>query len=292
MLDDLLLHPRTRKQLENFIASPVHGLMLTGPEGAGKRTVAIALSSQILHLSSKESLTSYPYYSLTDPSEATISIDEIRRLQKLLTLKTPSKDNQAIRRVLTIVDAGRMRFEAQNAFLKSLEEPPADTVIILTTGDSNAVLPTIYSRVQHIDILPVSEAMAKEYFTQQGIPASQLARQYALSQGQVGLLSALLRDEEHALKQSVEQAKALLKQTPGERLLITEQLAKDKEVVTMLIDACGRIAHAGLLSASKAGNKSAVKRWRECLEAVQSARNALRYNANTKLLVDQLLLSL
>lgn len=292
MFEDLLIHPRTRAQLEQFVAKPSHGLILTGPEGSGKKTLAHAVAAAILAVE-KGKLENYPYYSITDPAEPSITIDEIRTLQRLLNLKTPSVKGSNIRRVLTIIDANRMRFEAQNAFLKSLEEPPADTCIILTAEANGDLLQTIYSRVQRIDVLPVSESMAKEFYSKHGVTSTELGRNYALSQGQVGLLSSLLSKEAvHPLKEWVETAKLLLAKPAGERILQTDIYAKDKAGMLLLINAFGRIAHAALTQAGKAGNSVALQRWQKSLEAVQEARAALTHNANAKLLLDHLLLSL
>ncbi len=292
MFDDLLLHPRTRAQLEQFAVKPSHGLILTGPEGSGKLKIAHEIAAAVLHIASAK-LNNYPYYSLTNPSEPSITIDEVRVLQRLLTLKTPAVKDTNIRRIMTIIDAGRMRFEAQNAFLKSLEEPPTDTLIILTADANGSLLETIYSRVQRVDILPVSEAMAQEFYTKQGVSSIELSRNYALSQGQVGLLSSLVsKESDHPLKTWVETAKQLLAKPAGERVLQTEALSKDKPGVLLLMDALGRITHAALMHASKTKNSSAIDRWKKSLEAVQEAHEALRHNANTKLLLDYLLLSI
>ncbi|MDB5182956.1 MAG: polymerase delta prime subunit [Candidatus Saccharibacteria bacterium] len=291
MFEDLLLHPRTRTQLEQFAANPSHGLILIGPEGSGKKTLAHAVSAVLLSVEN-DKLANHPYYSLTNPDDPSITIDEIRALQRLLTLKTP-KTNDNIRRVLTTIDAGRMRFEAQNAFLKSLEEPPTDTCIILTVDATGDLLETMYSRAQKIDILPVSEAMAKEYYSKKGITSVELAKNYALSQGQVGLLSSLLSvDTNHPLKEWVETAKGLLAQPAGERIMQTDVLSKDKLGVLLLLNAFGRIAHAALTSAAKTSNAKAIERWKDSLEAVQNAHEAMTHNANTKLMLDHLLLSI
>jgi DNA polymerase-3 subunit delta' len=291
MFEDLLLHPRTRTQLEQFVASPSHGLILIGPEGSGKKTLAHAVSAAMLHVEN-EKLQNHPYYSLTNPEDPSITIDEIRALQRLLTLKTP-RTKDPIRRVLSIIDAGRMRFEAQNAFLKSLEEPPVDTCIILTVDANGDLLETMYSRAQKIDILPVSEAMANEYYSKKGTSSVELARNYALSQGQVGLLSSLLSTEaNHLLKEWVETAKSLLAQPAGERIMQTDVLSKDKPGVLLLLNAFGRIAHAALASSARTGNTKAIDRWKKSLETVQEAHEALLHNANTKLMLDHLLLSI
>jgi DNA polymerase-3 subunit delta' len=292
MFDGLLLHPRTRAQLDDFIANPVHGLILTGPEGAGRQSVAQVVAATLLQLKTIDQLASYPYYAHINPEAAVITIDEIRMLQGLLRLKTPQRDGQTIRRILVVINAGRMRSEAQNAFLKSLEEPPEDTVIIMTAEGSHDMLATIYSRLQRIEILPISQPPAQEFYKQQAISGHSFAAAYALSQGQAGLLHALLHDEAGALKESVDTAKGLLSMAAGERLLKIDELSKDKNGVVLLINALGRIAHAALRSASQTGNIKLVSRWQANMKLIEQARQTLRYNANQKLVLDQLLLNL
>ncbi len=292
MFNELLIHTRTRLQLDQFLSRPTHGIILTGPTGSGRATLARALAAALLHLPEASKLESYPYFSLVDPSENTITIDEIRGLQKLLTLRTPRGQSGAIQRIIIIVGAERMRSEAQNAFLKSLEEPPADTCIILTSEGNGGLLPTIYSRVQQIEILPVSEEQAHAYFTKRNMIAADFASNYALSQGQVGLLCALIDKKEHELRSGVEMAKKLLRASIGERLLQSDELSKDKQGLVILLNSLQRIAHAALLAASKTNKKESIKRWHDCMSAIQRATKSLEYNANTKLLIDDLLLNL
>lgn len=75
-----------------------------------------------------------------------IRIGAIRWVQNRLT----SSKNEAKRRICIIEDADRMNVNTANAFLKTLEEPPNDTVIILTTSKQNILLPTILSRCQRV----------------------------------------------------------------------------------------------------------------------------------------------
>lgn len=291
MFEDLLIHPRTLLQLEQFVKRPTHGLILVGPEGAGKKALAELVAVAVLGIPASK-LSAYPYYSVVNPDDASIPIDSIRALEQVLKLKTPTKDGKEIRRIITIIDAGRMRFEAQNAFLKNLEEPPADTLIIMTAEANGDLLPTIYSRMVRIEVLPVSENQAEEFYKQKGTPALMITRNYALSQGQVGLLNSLISDEAHPLKDAVETAKKLLSMPTGERLLQTDELSKDKVTLGLLLNALGRITHAALMQAGKTGNQAAVERWKNSLASVQSAIKAMSHNANPKLLLDDLLLSL
>ncbi len=81
-----------------------------------------------------------------------IRIDSIRMLEHNIYLSP----NEAEKKIYIIEDADEMNQQAANAFLKTLEEPPVDSVIILTTDRMDALLPTIVSRCQKVQFLPLS----------------------------------------------------------------------------------------------------------------------------------------
>ncbi len=86
-----------------------------------------------------------------------ITIDSMRELSRIINLKAgPSGHKFAV-----IVDAERMNEQAQNAFLKTLEEPPPGTLLLLLTGKPQELLPTIRSRVIEMTLVP--EAGARQY---------------------------------------------------------------------------------------------------------------------------------
>ncbi len=78
----------------------------------------------------------------------TIGIDQVRLMQKKLFLKPMRGKTKA----LVINHAQTLTIEAQNALLKVLEEPPQDTIIILTTKKVDALIPTIISRCTVVDL--------------------------------------------------------------------------------------------------------------------------------------------
>lgn len=77
--------------------------------------------------------------------------------------------------------------EAANAFLKLLEEPPPDTVLILTSSSPGALLPTIRSRVLPVRLLPLPADTVAEFLARErGLPAADAARYAAASAGAIG----------------------------------------------------------------------------------------------------------
>ncbi len=94
----------------------------------------------------------HPDMKVVSPDEGTIKIEEIRVLSSFLSL-TP---NEGLKKIVIIEDADTMTQGAGNAFLKTLEEPPTDSVLILLTCHENAILDTIRSRCVKILFVPLS----------------------------------------------------------------------------------------------------------------------------------------
>ena len=88
-----------------------------------------------------------------------ISINDIRDIEESVLMKP----FEAKRRVVIILDAETMKNEAQNAFLKLLEEPPDDTTIILTSSNPERLYSTIHSRCQRINFTRLSRNEMKEF---------------------------------------------------------------------------------------------------------------------------------
>jgi replication-associated recombination protein RarA len=290
MMDQLILHDTTKLQLDQFIASPSHAVLLTGPDGLGKTAVAEAMATAILGLQA-DKLSSHPHYLSISPDGTSISIEVIRQLQKFLQLKTIG--DQPFRRVIIIEYAHALTTEAQNAYLKLLEEPPADTLMILTANTPRALLPTIMSRVQQIAIHVPTEEQLRPLLVQSHKDAAAQRQAYFLSGGLPGLLSALLSDDEtHPLLESVTEAKALLQKQPFERLATVDGLSKQRETALNVVKALERIAGAGMGAASAQQDQRKIRQWHTIRKAAHSARQALERSANTKLVLSNLMLHL
>lgn len=290
MPDELLLHERTRAAVATIIAKPPHALLVTGADGSGKGTLARLLAARMLGKDITK-LDSIPFCHVIDPKDKSIGIDEIRELQQFLKLKVPDR-TPGIHRIVLIMDAGRMRTEAQNALLKTLEEPPHDTCIILTASDPGALLPTIVSRSRELNVLPVSKDGALSFYESKGFKRSEVARLYALSQGQAGLLHALLHDAAHPMIASVELAKQILAEPSQKRLLRTDAISKDKEAMQLLLNALQRICHAALHASAATGKSGTILQWHTKQAVIVASMKAMSHNANTKLVLDNLFLSI
>lgn len=92
------------------------------------------------------------YYKISIPKANTIRIDSIRQIRKEIYL-TPDRGKK---KIFLISNADLMNPNSENAFLKILEEPPGDAVIILTTSKVNSLLPTVIGRCQKIKFDSIS----------------------------------------------------------------------------------------------------------------------------------------
>ena len=285
----LVLHPHTHEQLLAFSARPPHALALVGARGSGKRTVAETLVATALGLS-PDALASYPYFLELNQAEENVLIEHIRELQHFTQLKTVG--SSPLRRAIIVLGAGRMTTEAQNALLKLLEEPPADTLIVLTIENERALLPTIMSRVQTLAVHTPPEANIRAHFTT-NFQKEAVDKAYFLSGGRPGLMQALLDgDRGHPLAAAVEQAKDILQKSVFERLILADTLSKQKDEVPYVLQALRQIAETGLTQAAKQQDTAKIRRWHGIIKAVHEAEVALSRAANAKLALTNLMLSL
>ncbi len=100
-------------------------------------------------------------------------------------------------KVVLVVDAERMNQSAQNRFLKSLEEPNADTVIILITAQPAALLPTVRSRCQRLTFGPLPRTIIEHWLIErQKLDRTRAQVVAAMSQGSLGRALAFLGQED------------------------------------------------------------------------------------------------
>jgi hypothetical protein len=282
----VLIHPTTQAIINEVLPGNVHAIILDGPEGSGKFYLAKYIAYKKLGLMGFDELGNYPYIRIVGPEKQTIGIEQIRSVQKFLQLKTPG--SASVRRVIIVRDAQLMTNEAQNALLKSLEEPPDDTLFVLTAPRSLRLKETIYSRVQQVPVLRVAEQTAVAYYHEQ--PAD-VKKAYLISDGLVGLMHALLYDESHPLLDQIAEVKKILSQPIFDRLTTVDVISKDKGNLPLLLQACKLICQSALHQSAKKSPEVATK-WHQRLELVHICEASLDKNPSTKLLLTRLFIEL
>ena len=137
----------------------------------------------------------------------TISVDDIRtQVNNDVAIKPYSSRYK----VYIINEAEKMTPQAQNAILKTLEEPPEYAVILLLVSNVNTLLPTILSRCVLLNMKPVRDALVKKYLMEEmQVPDYKADVCVAFARGNVGKAKALASSEEFENVKS--EALALLK---------------------------------------------------------------------------------
>jgi len=246
MRNDILVNPKTQNDLELFANSQMHALLLEGSEHSGKGFLA-------RHTISKFIITK------KDPSKLRIiegredsSIEAIRDLQTFLKLRVHG--DEQIKRAVLIKDLDEFGAEAQNALLKTLEEPPMDTVIITTASDSSKLLSTIKSRMNSITVHPVTLEKATNYFKEHS--PEKIKEAYFLSDGRPAILISLLNEADLQASQLVKNiglAKELLSMNVYERLIKVDEISKlDIAEQLGIISALQKVLRAVILHGKKA----------------------------------------
>jgi len=124
----------------------------------------------------------------------TISVEDIRaQVNNDVGIKPYSSNYK----VYIINEADKMTVQAQNAILKTLEEPPAYVVIVLLVSNLQALLPTILSRCVTLHMKPVSDALVKKYLMEElQVPDYKAEVCVAFARGNVGKAKSLASSEE------------------------------------------------------------------------------------------------
>ena len=136
-----------------------HACLLSGPPGSGKKWLTEELSGLVLGSNPREVTTHPDFHQVAPESKSRrILIAQMRELERSLHMKPLRGANK----FAVIHDADRLQPEAANAFLKTLEEPPAGCHIVLTTTLRDAVLQTILSRCITIPLLAPTGASRDE----------------------------------------------------------------------------------------------------------------------------------
>ncbi len=181
-----------------------HAYLFYGPESVGKKLLAIEFAKALNCLSPgtedacgtcdscrKIDHRVHPDFFFLEPTlstpsarEPAIKIDDIRELQKKLGFLP----YQGQTKVAVIDRVEKMNPQAGNAFLKTLEEPPSATILILTTSNINQLLPTMISRCQGIKFNPLPPEAIREILLSRGeetMDPAEVDVRVGRSQGQV-----------------------------------------------------------------------------------------------------------
>jgi DNA polymerase-3 subunit delta' len=300
-----------------------HAYLFAGPSGVGKRTTAMALARACLcseapgagcgrctecHLLAAGS---HPDVFIEDLARAQaekatathISIDQMRRVRSQLAMRPV----RGPRKIGLVDPADRMTADAQNALLKTLEEPPGCATLILVAANADALLPTIRSRCQRVHFAPLSDDLVERLLCAEGVDEQAARDAAALAEG------SLDAAREVAAGDGAERCREIRDSLDRPaRLSIPEVLDLANEIApprgprehqalfaATVVEWCRRrvqraadAARTGAESGAAGGELDAVRRAIRQLERAYATSRDLERNANAHLAWDCLLLDL
>lgn len=245
MFAKLTGNSKNREILRHLVRNQRYGAtyIFAGPEGVGKRQFALAFAKAANcqkppkgEVESCDECPScfriergiHPDVRLLKPDEkGTIKVGDAREFSKEVRYR-PYEGRQ---RFFLIDDSEKLREEAANALLKTLEEPPETSTIILLTAQPDALLTTVRSRSQQLTFAPLSLVEMEAFVEAQGRPRSEAALLARLSEGSIGRLAAIdLADYRRERRELLELAELFAGQGSRHRLIkAAEYFAKQQE---------------------------------------------------------------
>jgi DNA polymerase III subunit delta' len=308
-----------------------HALLFTGIDGVGKRTAAVRLamaSNCMGYLSMKRpnemagnpdnfcgypcgqcgpclriAAGTHPDIALIQPESEVIKIAQIRNLCRILSMK-PFEGQM---RVAILIDAHLMNHSAGNALLKILEEPPDQTLLILTARQASDLLPTIVSRCQHIRFNPVSRTALSEALIQHhGFDADEASTVAALAGGSFSRALAMINSVWMSQRDWLITELGRLSSSPLHVVLaLSEKLSKNRDALKDVFEVMGCWFRDLLIVScdpAKVINQDRLALVREvagrytanelihCINAIKTAQTHVEARTNVRLSMDHLLL--
>ena len=202
---DVLGHEKPIHLLQRAIKTDkvVHSYLFLGNEGIGKKQVALQFAKAINclaegsetgeacdHCLSCKKIDGglHPDVLLLEPENHTLKVDQVRQMQRDLAYRP----YEGRRRVCIITAADRMAPNMSNILLKTLEEPPLHTVVILLANNPRLLLPTILSRCQAVRFNPLPISQVTQWLVEEkGLNTEEAHLVASLSEGSPGKALAL-----------------------------------------------------------------------------------------------------
>ncbi|MBI4049681.1 MAG: AAA family ATPase [Candidatus Doudnabacteria bacterium] len=274
-------HKKQLEFLENAMerGKLAHAYLFSGPQGVGKRLVALKMARLLLN---EESQGRFNPDLLEVDGRAGVGIEQIRQLIYKLSLKPYA----APYKVAVIDFAENLTDEAQNALLKTIEEPKPYTVIILITSSPDRLLKTIVSRAQKINFGSVNFDDYQDLLPKKLSPEQKnLIKTFAWQKP--GLALKIASDEEFlvVLAKLNGQLSTFLSSDTSQRLLLINELSEiETEELGQTFDFWLNELESQLLHNPDGKTANLIKQ-------LIKARSLLDQSINTKLLLTNLMLN-
>ena len=321
---DIIGQEQIKEHLRNaLLADKVsHAYLISGEKSSGKEFIAkvfaMALQCerggaepcQECH-SCKQALSdNHPdIVRVTHEKPNTISVDDIRvQVNHDVALKPYSGSHK----VYIINEAEKMTPQAQNALLKTLEEPPSYAVILLLTSNVSALLPTIVSRCVALNMKPVADDLVKKYLMEQLKVTDYRAEICAaFARGNIGRAKALASSEDfdNVKAEALSLLKYIGDMDLSEVIAAVKKITEYKLEINDYLDICAIWYRAVLLfkathdanhlvfreeiqTLRRIAQRSSYEGIETILKALENAKRRLDANVNFELTMELLMLTI
>ena len=321
---EIVGHEQIKEHMQAAIRDkkPFHAYLFQGEEGVGKealaRTFAAGLQcqSESADKPCKECVSCRQMESGNQPDviwvtreKASLGVDEIReQLCNTMDIKpfpSPYK-------IYLVPEAEKMTEAAQNALLKTIEEPPEYGIVILMTSNISALLPTIQSRCLTMEFRPLSTAVVESYVKEHcQVPDYQARASAAFAQGNLGKAMRYAKSEDFIERKDhiISLLRHVEQMDLSEMLAVIKDLGTRKDEVRDYIDLMVLWYRDVLLFKatkdinqllfqdeasyiSREASHRSYEKIEEILQAFEKAKVRLRANVNFDITMELMLLAL
>lgn len=264
-----VLSASTKKQIDSIVSSGSQATLIYGEDVHEALDIALFVANewgsapQVVYPSTLKGV---------DIMSGQIKIEQVRSLYETTRTHAHGK------RVVILYRADTMTTQAQNAFLKLLEEPNESTFFILTASRREYVLPTILSRVQQIYIQPITTTASQKFIQQFPISETRKKQIVFLAEGLPREMRHLAEDDVYFEERAaiMHDARELLRSTIYQKLVIVHKYGSDRDKIDQLFDAMARIIRRMI-------TVDAGSSLMEQLDQLVDAQQHLRQNGNPRL---------
>lgn len=324
--DDIIGQEHIKEHLKSSISSGKisHAYLITGEVQAGKEFIANVFAQTLLCENPKDGIEpcgqchsciqaitkNHPdIITVTHSKPNTVSVDDIRtQIVGDVSIKPYSRPYK----VYIMNEAEKMSPQAQNALLKTLEEPPEYVVILLLTTSKSMMLPTILSRCVQLDMRPVEDKTVRKYLmTELHVPDYQADICVAFARGNIGKARSLATSEEfeNIKEEAIRVLKYIRNMDVADMVKTVRKLQEYKmntddflDIMTIwyrdvllykaTMDADSIVFKDEGAQIRKNASESAYEGIEEILDAIEKTKARLKANVNFDLAMELLLLTI
>lgn len=257
-----------------------HALLITGPEGSGKKTLALQLCAALQCTSSDapclrcaqcRKVLDHAHadvLTIDEAEKASIPVQRVREACAEMSIRP----NEGKKKIFLFPNAQKLNEQGQNALLKCMEEPPRYGVFLLLAEQAEQLLPTVRSRCTQLRMQPLTQQVLVEAlqlrFPQESLESISAAARR--SEGYLGRAEQSLRAGETLPAQSQQFVDALVQGGAGALLRVLIPMEKLKREALRPILLQWRALVCGALSFRRTGSAP----WPQCAELARSRTDA------------------